>query len=137
MHSILSPLKLTRSLVALLLAVAVGFAATRNTPGLPFGDLKITAPLQLETMPTPSFMPSPMALKAEFTKRKLSGEVLLGFTISTKGKPEKIKVLKSTSDEMAAVASAYLSKMVFKPARLGGKAVDSEAELPFFTTPPA
>lgn len=125
------------SLLALLLAVTASFAATRNTPALPFGELKIVAPLDLDAQPAPSFMPSPFALKAEFTQRNLAGEVLLGFTISAKGKAEKIKVLKSNNPEMAKLAAAYLGKWVFKPAQLGKKPAPCEAEMLFFDVPAA
>lgn len=124
--------------LVVLFAVTAGFAAApRSTPGLPFDDMRIVAPAQLEAKPTPSFMPSPFALKAEFDKRALAGEVLLGFTISAKGKVEKVKVVKSTNPEMAKLAAAYLGKCVFRPARLGGKAVASEAEMLFFDVPAA
>lgn len=131
-------MKLPRTLLALLFTVVASFAAApRTTPGLPFGELKIVAPEPLEAKPTPSFTPSPFALKAEFTKRKLTGEALLGFTISAQGKPENIKVLKTTHPELAKLAAAYLGKCAFRPARLAGKAVACEAEMPFFDAPPA
>lgn len=130
-------MKLPRSLLALLLAAAAAFAAPRTTPGLPFDAVKVVSPTQLDAPPSPSFMPSPFTLKAEFEKRALAGEVLLGVTISAKGKPEKIKVLKSNNPEMARLAAAYLAKCVFRPARAAGKPVPCEAELLFFDVPAA
>jgi TonB family protein len=130
-------MKIKLHIFAAIVVVTGAFAATRSTPGLPFGDVRVVAPLHLDEMPAPAFMPSPFALKDECEKRGLSGEVLIGFTISAKGKPEKIKVLKSTNQEMAQMILAYVSKLVFRPARIGGKAAVCEAEMPFFIGPAA
>jgi TonB family protein len=121
----------------MLLAVAGAFGATKSTPGLPFGDIRVVAPLNLDEMPTHAFMPSPFALREDCQKRGIVGDVLIGFTISAKGKPEMIKVLQSTNKELAQVASVYVSKMVFRPARIGGKATACEAQIPFSVGPAA
>ncbi len=121
----------------MLVAVASGLASTRSTPGLPFGDVAIVAPTHLDAKPVIAFMPSPFALREEFYKRDLSGEASIGFTITEKGKPDGIKVLRTTNPEMAKLAVAYVSKMVFRPARLSGAAVPCKAELLFFDVPAA
>jgi TonB family protein len=130
-------MKIALYVLTMIGVVVAGLAATRSTPALPFGDVSIVAPLQLDEKPRFAFMPDPFALRDEFEKQNLSGEVLIGFTISAKGRPEKIKVLKSTNQQMAQLASAYVSKLVFRPARVGENAVASEAEMPFFNVPVA
>ena len=121
-------------LSAVFLAIA-SFAITAcstNSSGLPFGDMRFVAPAQIERKPLPKFMPTPFALKAEFTKRRLSGDALIGFTVSQAGKPEKIKIVRATNLALAQMAAAYVSQLEFLPARIGGAPVACEVEMPFF-----
>lgn len=113
-------------------AISTLQSAPAARPALPFGDMRFVSPAQIDEKPVPAFMPPPFALKEEFARRKLSGEAVIGFTISPKGKPEQIKVVQATNQEMAQLATAYVAKLVFRPAKVGRTAVACEAEMPFF-----
>jgi TonB family protein len=121
-------------LSAIFLAIA-SFAITAcstNSTGLPFGDMRFVAPEQFERKPLPKFFPTPFVLKAEFIQKRLSGHAVIGFTVSREGKPEKIKIVHSTNQELAQIAAAYVSHLEFVPARIGGAPVACEVEMPFF-----
>lgn len=106
-------------------------AAQARSPSLPFGDMRVVSPARLDQSPTPEFMPSPFELSAELAKRKISGEATIGFTISPRGKPEQIRVLRTTDPQLGQLAASYVGRLVFRPARLGGSAVACEMEMPF------
>lgn len=107
-------------------------AAPPNTPGLPFEDMRIVGPANLDQKPKPRFMPSPFALRAEFVARKLSGDAVIGFTIPIGGKPTGIKILQSSNSELAQLSAAYVARMAFHPAKAAGSPVACDVEMTFF-----
>jgi TonB family protein len=107
-------------------------AARPDTPGLPFGDYHYPKPEQVDQKPVPTFMPSPFALRAEFIKKKLSGDAVIGFTITPEGKTTGIKIVQSSNSELAQLSAAYVARMVFRPAKTGGSPVACDVEMPFF-----
>ena len=102
-----------------------------SPPALPFGDMRVVGPLDLEKMPAAEFIPSPLELNAELAKLKLTGRTTIGFSISANGRPERIRVVNASDPRFGELASAYVRRFVFRPALRGGKAVPCEMEIPF------
>ena len=105
--------------------------APASTTGLPFGDMRVVSPARLDQAPTLAFMPSPFELSAELAKRKVTGEATIAFTVSAQGKPEQIRIVQSTDLQLGQLATAYVGRLVFRSARLGGMSVPCEMEIPF------
>ena len=100
-------------------------------PPLPFGDMRVVGPLDLESMPSAEFIPSPIELNAELAKLRIVGKATIGFTISPRGRPEKIRVVSASDPKFGELASVYVRRFVFRPAMRGGKATSCEMEIPF------
>lgn len=95
--------------------------------------MRIVSQTPFDQGPTPEFMPSPFELRGEFTRRKVSGDAVISFTISPKGgAPEKVAIKQTTSPELAQLAVAYVTRLRFRPARVGGSPVACDMEMPFF-----
>jgi len=107
-------------------------AARPDTPGLPFGDMRFIGPAQMDQKPVASFMPSPFALRAEFIKKKLLGDAVIGFIVTPDGKTTGIKIVQSSNPELAQLSAAYVARMVFRPAKADGRPVACDIEMPFF-----
>ena len=68
---------------------------------------------------------------AEARNRNISGDVLITFLVTSKGKVERVKVIKSVDPSIDAEAKRVVESMPeWKPGTLGGKPVDVQMTLP-------
>lgn len=67
---------------------------------------------------------------------KPAGQAVVSCVIAASGQPQKIQLKSASDPAFGQAAVTALSQWWFVPAVVGGKAVDSPAELPFAFTPP-
>jgi len=78
-----------------------------------------------------SWIGSNIKYPAEAVKEKISGLVLVGFTVSSTGKVQNVKAVRSVSPALDAEAVRVIKSMPdWKPGRQGGKPIDVEFSVP-------
>lgn len=135
----LSRMQTLKTLSCAMLALALAACSTTspapqtssNPSHLPFGDMRVVSPAQIDQVPLLEVMPSPFELSAELARRKITGEATIGFTVSSRGKLEHIRVLHATDPKLGELAARYVGSLIFHPGRLGGAAIACEMEIPF------
>ena len=85
--------------------------------------------LEVDVLPAPVKRAAPM-YPSHLRRAGYAGQVSLRFTVNVEGRPEKIRVHRSTHPDFEASAIDALKQWVFKPAMRDGRPVPMETEVP-------